>query len=217
MKISPSTTFSILTTVHVTLLVASIAGGSKLLEIGPFTFAATVISYAFTFLVTDVTSELFGKRAANTVVLNGFIGMILAFTFFQIVLHAPPSDSFELQEAYEEVFDVAWRFVFGGIVAYVVSQYLDVALYHKMRKITKGKYLWVRNNFSTLISQAVDTVIFITIAFYGRSDNLIHLYAGQYIVKLLIAFSDTFFIYGIVFWLRKKVTHDSRVEFPDKI
>ena len=89
----------------------------------------------------------------------------------------------------------------GSLVAYVVSQNWDVRVFHKLKEMTGGRHLWLRNNVSTMTSQALDTVIFITIAFYGVLP-VVPLIIGQYIVKLLIAALDTPFIYGL-HWARR--------------
>lgn len=185
------------------LLVVTNAIGAKLIEIGPFVASATVFVYAFSFLITDVVSEIYGKKAANLFVWYGFITVIIAVVLFQLALWAPVAPFFEAQESYEEVFASSWRVLVGGLVAYLVSQFNDVWVFHKVKKATGGKHLWLRNNVSTIGSQMIDTIIFITIAFYGVVPDLLSLMIGQYVIKLIIAVLDTPFIYLAVAFLRK--------------
>jgi hypothetical protein len=186
-----------------TLLVAAIAGGSKIVEVAGFNFAVTVIAYGFTYLMTDLTSEIFGKSYARKVVLIGFVSMVASVGFFHLAIVLPPAPFYGGQAAYEEVFGVAWRFVIGGIIAYVISQNLDVFLFHWLRRLTKGRGLWIRNNGSTLISQAVDTLVFVSIAFVGVAENVFDIFVGQYIVKIFLAVMDTIIIYMVVGVYRK--------------
>ena len=91
------------------------------------------------------------------------------------------------------------------MVAYLVSQHHDVLAFHLWKKFTKGKHLWLRNNASTMTSQAVDTVLFVTIAFIGTLDFsvLINMIMTQYVVKILIALVDTPLVYVLVSYVRR--------------
>lgn len=178
----------------VSILVASNAGGSKLIAIGSLTASATVISYALSFLITDVVSEVYGAKVAGKFVWVGFIGAILSVLFFMIAVELPPASFYTDQAAFEKVFGTTPRILIGGFTSFLISQLLDVRIFHYFKRLTKGKYLWLRNNASTLISQFIDSCIFITIAFYGVAD-LIPLILGQYLLKVVIAICDTPLVY----------------------
>ena len=111
------------------LLVAANAAGSKLIQVGPFAASATVFAYAFTFLITDVISEVFGKRAATTTVWTGFGAVVLGVLFFQVAILAPPASFYSSQEAFESVFTTTGRILIGGLSAYIISQLLDVHIF----------------------------------------------------------------------------------------
>jgi hypothetical protein len=102
-----------------------------------------------------------------------------------------------LASSFDAVYGFAPRVVAASMVAYLVSQHHDVWAYHFWKEKTGGKRLWLRNNASTAASQAIDTLIFITLAFYGLVPNsiLLQMMAGQYVIKILIAALDTPFIY----------------------
>ena len=189
------------------ILVAANAAGSKLIAVGSLAASATVFAYAISFLITDLTAELYGKRVANQFVTVGFLGVLLAAGFFRIAIIAPPASFYEQQAAFEAVFGTTWRLLLGGLVAYLISQFLDVYLYHRLRAATKGRHMWLRNNLSTWTSQFVDTSIFITVAFYGVVDQLWSLILGQYLIKLVIALADTPILYLLVHFLK-----DSRLD-----
>lgn len=187
------------------ILVAANAAGGKLIQVGPLAASATVFAYALTFLITDATAELYGKKIARLLVWTGFGAVLLAVAFFRIAMIAPPASFYENQEAFEAVFSTTSRLLAGGFIGYLVSQFLDVQLYHALGRLTKGKHMWLRNNGSTVVSQFVDTTLFITIAFVGVVESLWSLILGQYLIKIIIALLDTPILYLIVTLLRKRM------------
>lgn len=185
------------------VVVANIIAG-KIVEFGPFVVPAAVIVYASTFLITDILSEKWGKQEARKAVWAGFYANIVLVVAILIAISwaaAPFAKDFS--EQFASVLGLVPRVVLASMVAYLLSQHHDIFAFHFWKDKTGGKYLWLRNNASTMISQAIDTVIFITIAFYGITD-IVPLIIGQYVIKLIIAALDTFFMYGIV-WVMDKV------------
>ncbi|MBO8182763.1 MAG: queuosine precursor transporter [Archaeoglobus sp.] len=165
------------------------------LIVGP----AGVIVYASTFLVTDILTELYGKEYGKKAVITGFAANIVAIISILIALKWTPAPfvSAEFEQSFESVLGLAPRIVIASIIAYVISQTHDVYAFHFWKQKTRGRFLWFRNNASTMVSQLIDTVIFITIAFYGifGTDQILSLIVGQYILKLIIAAVDTPFMY----------------------
>ncbi len=176
---------------------------------------AGVLAYAVTFTVTDIIGEVYGKKPATTAVLVGFVTQLLipAYSIFASLLPTAPFQS-GIEDVLNRVLGVAPNIVLASLAAYIVSQNHDVWAFHFWKKMTKGRHLWLRNNASTAISQLIDTVIFIVLAFgvlpsviggIGIPWELIPAtIAGQYIVKLLIAFADTPFVYFGVYLLRQR-------------
>lgn len=185
------------------VVIANIIAG-KIVVFGPFTVPAAVIVYASTFLLTDILSEKWGKQQARKAVWAGFYAnVVLAISVLIAINWKTPPFAAEFSDKFSSVLGLVPRIVMASMVAYLLSQHHDIFAFHRWRERTKGKHLWLRNTASTAVSQAIDTVIFITIAFYGVMD-IVPLLIGQYVVKLLIAAMDTPFIYGIV-WLIDKV------------
>jgi len=221
-KISLNQLYLIFTTLFSVVLVLTNIIGVKLFQ-GPFnptTHALTtgIITYPVTFLLTDVVSEIWG---ANTMVIIGFLMSIVMLIFVQIAIHLPahpywvaPNNPFgfetstEYQNAFNSVFSVNGKLLFGSMLAYMVAQLLDVRLYHMWRRITNGKYLWIRNNGSTSISQLVDTLIVNSILFYWGFGwefwQGISVMVTIYLYKLLLAVLDTPLIYLVVAMIKKK-------------
>jgi hypothetical protein len=181
--------------IYSALLVAANAAGGKIIAVGSLAATATVFVYALTFLITDIVSDVYGKKAADKLVIYGFVSVLLAVGIYQFAIYAPPAPFFKNQSAYESVFGVTWRILVGALVAYLISQFLDIRIFHYIRAKTEGKHLWLRNIASTLFSQFIDTVIFATVAFYGVIDDLFSVILGQYLIKLVIALLDTPFAY----------------------
>jgi len=116
----------------------------------------------------------------------------------------PAADFWKGQSSFENVFDSTLRLTIAGLVAYLLSQFHDVWAFNFWKKLTKGKYLWLRNNASTIVSQAIDAVVFMTIAYYGVFP-VIPLIIGQYTGKLVLAILDTPVVYGIVYLARRNL------------
>ena len=182
--------------IFVGLVVMAQILANKIVLFGTFTLPAGVIVYATSFLVTDILCEFYGKKKALEAVWGGFLASILLVLAVKIAIAWPPAPFWPGQEAFQATLSMTERIVLGSLVAYLVSQNWDVRVFHKLKEMTGGRHLWLRNNVSTMTSQALDTVIFITIAFYGVLP-VVPLIVGQYIVKLLIAAMDTPFIYVV--------------------
>jgi uncharacterized integral membrane protein (TIGR00697 family) len=179
--------------------------------IGQVTLVMGILPYPITFLVTDLVSELYGKARANFLVFVGFVVSLLFLGIIQLAYAIPVShlqDAETIQGHFGAVFGQSVRAIFGSMVAYLVAQFLDVQIFHYLKKLTKGKHLWLRNNGSTLISQLVDTTLVTTILFYDNPDiSIPALIAAGYAFKLLVALIDTPLIYLGVY-LFEDVTSD---------
>lgn len=173
------------------LVVANVVTG-KLLDLGGLIVPGAFLLYAFTFLCTDIYNELYGRKEAQKLVNIGFVTSIFASIMILLTMYLPVYEgAAETQEAYEVLLGPNIRFVFASMVAYYLSQTLDVYVFDRIGKKTKGKHKWIRNNVSTLLSQLVDTAIFITIAFMGGPAPLLVMIGSQFLVKMFVAIADT--------------------------
>ena len=159
------------------------------------------VLYASIFLATDLLSEHWGKKEALKAVRIGFFVSIFFLIMSQLILKFIPSDYDFAHQSMATLFTLVPRIVLGSMVAYLVSQHLDVWLFNKIKEKTGDRMLWLRNNGSTWISQLVDSVIFTVIAFAGVYP-LFSLILFTYIIKVIVAVIDTPFIY-----LSKKIKH----------
>jgi len=171
--------------------------------VGLFSMVATLgnIMYGTLFLATDALNEKYGKKEANRAVYLGFFALIASTLIMQGALLFHPHDSDWAQPHLEAVFSIVFiRIVVGSLTAYISSQLLDVYIFDKIRKrFPSDKMLWVRNNGSTLLSQLIDTSIFVSIAFLGVMETpvFVSVFITTYLIKLLVALLDTPFIYLI--------------------
>jgi uncharacterized integral membrane protein (TIGR00697 family) len=183
--------------------------GPKLTIILGFQTSLGVIFYSGIFFATDLLSEKYGRAAAGRAVLIGFAISVIVVLMLSLALLFEPSDrpetaefSRRIQESFRAILDFTPRFVFGSLLAYLISQSLDVWLFHKIKELTRGRRLWLRNNGSTMLSQAVDTLIYSFIVWWGVVDLHTALQLGlvKYGFKLAIAAIDTPFIYWARSW-----------------
>ncbi len=189
-----------------TLLVVANIVAVKPLGLGDWVLPAGIIAYPFTFLVTDTLSEVYGRKAATRVVWLGFALSVLMVLLVYAAKILPGAGFWEGQDAFDTTLGSVPRIVLGSMVAFLVSQHNDVIVFHLVRRLTGGRHLWLRNNASTVVSQAIDTVIFIAIAFGGTvpAGTLLNMMATQYVVKVGIAVVDTPFVYALVGAIRRR-------------
>ncbi len=177
---------------------------SKIVVFGPFTVPAAVLVYSTTFLLTDFLSELYSEKEAIKAVFIGFISNIVLVVSIWIAVQWQAAPFWQGQAAFESIFGIVPRIVLGSMIAYIISQNLDVKIFMFLKN-KFPKHLWLRNNAGTMVSQFVDTLIFITIGFYGITPTniLVSLIIGQYIVKWIIAVVDTPFLYLVKYIYNK--------------
>jgi len=203
----------------VTLLVLTNIIGQKLFVWFDQTLTAGLITYPLTFLITDMVSEIYGKRRADRMVLMGFAMTLVMLVIVQISMALPASpiwastiatnmdDGVAMQNAWVASFGVGGWLVSGSMCAYLAAQLTDNWLFHFWRRVTNGKHLWIRNNGSTMISQLVDTFIVNSFLFYGAFGwefvAGLKVMAVIYLFKLGIAAADTPLCYLGIYALRR--------------
>ena len=190
-------------TIVISLLLANLQG-PKLTEIFGLQTSMAVILYSSIYFATDLLSERYGKEEATRAVMIGFLVSIVILLMTSLSLLYVPTTSSEAASLAENVhaatvtlFDYSPRFVMGSLLAYLVSQRVDVLIFHYLKRKTSGKHLWLRNNLSTMISQGLDTLVYGLIVWWGVVDffTAMTLAGSKYVFKVLIALIDTPFIY----------------------
>jgi len=177
---------------------------------GIYTFEISVgiLPYPITFLITDLISEVYGKKKANQVVTAGIFASFFSLLIVYVANEVPATEWSPVgNDMFTLVFGATVVAVFASMMAYLLAQYIDIHIFHFWKRITKGKHLWLRNNFSTFLSQFVDTftVLFLLCSFKKISWELFGaLLLSGFLFKVLVAALDTPFLYAGVYVLRKK-------------
>lgn len=177
-------------------------------DLGFIVIAATLgnIMYGTLFLVTDALGEKYGEKEARKAVYIGFFSLIATVLVMQVALLFEPNDFDFAQGSLETIFGFLPRLALGSLLAYAVSQMFDVYFFQKIKKATEGKYLWLRNNGSTIVSQLIDSIIFVPIAFApitllgaeGLPWFIVwEIFWTTYLIKVAVAALDTPFVYLI--------------------
>ena len=181
------------------LLLANILA-SKIIVVGGLVLPAAIILYPLTFLFTDVVAEVEGKKSASSLVMAGFYLSIFMVAVILAGRLLPPAGFWKHQEAYTAILGSTPRIVLASMIAYLISQNHDVWAFHWWRKKTAGRHLWLRNNLSTMVSQMIDSVLFIGVAFWGTVPpaTIGVMILSQYAVKVGIALLDTPICYLMV-------------------
>ena len=194
---------------------AVIAGNIQVLKTVDFFYspepvALGTILFASTFLCTDILSEYYGKEKARTNILIGFCAFLFMTLLMVLTIGFKPSEGDWVQESLSNVFTPMTRFFIASMIAYLISQYFDVWFFSYLKKITSEKYLWLRNNLSTIVSSLVDNTVFSIFAWILLNPepvsvyNVIMIYIfGTYFLRILIALLDTPFIYVAKFFIKK--------------
>lgn len=177
--------------------------GAKLFEI-----SVGILPYPITFLITDLISEIYGKKKANEVVVGGIFASFFAMALVYAANALPATSWSPVQDAmFSTVFGSTGIAVMASMSAYLLAQFFDIHIYHFWKKLTQGKHLWLRNNFSTFSSQFIDTfTVLILLCSFGEIgwDQFAGLLAASFLFKLLIAVIDTPLLYLGVHLFRKR-------------
>ena len=177
--------------------------GAKLFEI-----SVGILPYPITFLITDLISEIYGKKRANQVVIAGIFASVFSLLIILVSDYVPAINSSPVQDdLFSTVFGNSAIAVFASMTAYLFAQFIDIQIYHFWKRLTKGKHLWLRNNFSTWFSQFIDTfsILFLLCTFEILPwSSFKGLLISGFLFKVLVAALDTPFLYLGVYLFRKR-------------
>ena len=171
-----------------------------------FELSVGILPYPITFLVTDLISEIFGKKAANRVVVAGIFASFFSMGILLLAGVVPALPKSPIDEAtFNKVFALSPIAVLASMMAYLFAQFVDIRIYHFWKNLTKGRHLWLRNNFSTFASQFIDTFTVVgLLCIFGVLpwDTFLGLLISGVVFKILVALIDTPLLYLSVNWIR---------------
>ena len=173
-----------------------------------FELSVGILPYPITFLITDLISEIYGKKKANQVVIAGIFASFFSMGILWMANVVPALSNSPVDDAtFQTVFALSPVAVLASMMAYLGAQFVDIRLYHFWKKLTEGRMLWLRNNFSTFSSQFIDTFSVISLlSLFGvlEWDLFWGLVLSGFLFKVFIAVLDTPLLYLFVFLFRKK-------------
>lgn len=208
--------FDFLVALYIFCILTSELMGAKtfpIITIGTFTLNSSVSIFLFPliFTINDIIAEVFGKERTKSLIRSGLVIIVLLLIYSVLCVALPASTRFAgTESAYDTVFGVSIRFSIASLIAFISSEFLDVYVFTAMRKKFGAGKLWLRNNVSNFISQFVDTIVFMVIAFWaldkGLGNNLgfiVGLLLPYWGLKCLMSVIETPLVYAGVKWLKK--------------
>ncbi|MDD2440100.1 MAG: queuosine precursor transporter [Methanosarcinaceae archaeon] len=180
--------------------------GSKVISFFGFVSSVGIFSYPLTFLITDIIEEVRGREVSKMFLHSGLIALCISALFVFISTNFPPAAFYQGNEAYKSVFSNSLRVILASIIAFLAAQSHDLWAFNFWKQKTGGKYLWLRNNLSTIFSQLIDSLVFMFIAFYHQtpeftSYRIFQMILPYWAIKIFFALLDTPFVYLGVRWL----------------
>jgi queuosine precursor transporter len=196
-----------LSATFVAALITSDLIGGKFFRVAGIDLSVGMIPFPLTFLLTDIVNEFYGAQGARRLTYLGLGMAIFVFTLINIAIVLPTSPESPMAgEAFRSVFGWSSRLYVASLSAYLIGQLLDISVFHALRKVTGHRFLWLRATGSTVVSQAIDTLVVNFILLTGTKSMAFIMTTARnsYVVKLAIAIGLTPLIYaGHAFFRRR--------------
>lgn len=199
------------------LVCSNLIGPAKVTQIdapllGTLTFGAGVLFFPISFIFGDILTEVYGYAASRRVIWAGFAGLAFASLMAWMIVALPPAPFWENQHEYEVAFGSTWRISLAGLVAFAVGEFVNSFVMAKMKVQSAGRHLWQRTVTSTVFGEAVDTVLFVPLAFWNTgiipNDKIPLIIVAQVISKILVEVAFTPVTYKIVAFLKRAENED---------
>jgi queuosine precursor transporter len=187
------------------LLLSNLIGAAKLATLGGYTFGAGILFFPLGYVIGDVLTEVYGYAHARRCIWVGFSALVFMAFMSWVVVSLPPAAGWDGQAAYESVFGQVPRIVMASIVAFWAGEFVNSFVLARMKVLTQGRHLWMRTIGSTVVGQAVDSVIFYPLAFAGvwSTSQVITVMFTNWALKVLWEALLTPVTYVVVGWLKR--------------
>lgn len=201
----------------VVLVCSNIIGPGKITEVhvpllGALTFGAGIMFFPISFIFGDILTEVYGYAASRRVIWTGFICLAFASLMAWVIVALPPAPEWHDQAAYQSVFGSTARIAIASLVSFVAGEFVNSFVLAKMKILTRGRWLWSRTIGSTIFGEAVDTILFFPLAFYGSGEfpdaTMPQIVLAQFTAKLLVEVAFTPVTYKIVAFLKRAENED---------
>lgn len=206
-KKTVSQLFMVIAVIYITcLLLSNLIAGKMWAITSNITLPAAVILFPITYIFGDIFTEVYGFKNARTIIWLGFGCSFFAVAIYLITIALPHPGFWENQDAYAIVMGTTPRVALASFTCYLFGEFSNSMILSKLKVVTKGERLWVRTILSTLVGEGFDSVIFITISFWGTMDNgtVLQMILFQYLFKVCYEILFTPVTYTVVKWLKKK-------------
>jgi len=196
----------IITASFVAVLLISNIASTKIIDLGPFTFDGGTILFPLAYIFGDILTEVYGFRRARRVIWIGVAWAAVAAGTFALVDALPAASGYELEASFGAILGQTPQIVAGSLAAILVGEFANGAMMARIRVATAGRMLWLRTISSTVVGQALDTAIFLLIAFGGvlSSATLWDVFASNYVFKVGVEVALTPLTYLAVRWLKRR-------------
>ena len=201
----------------VVLVCSNLIGPGKITQInapivGTLTFGAGIMFFPISFIFGDILTEVYGYAASRRVIWAGFAGLAFASLMAWVIVALPPAPEWHDQTAYQSVFGSTGRIALASLVSFVVGEFVNSFVLAKMKILTQGRWLWSRTIGSTIFGEAVDSILFFPLAFYGSGEfpdaMLPKIIVAQFTAKVLVEVAFTPLMYKIVAFLKRAEHED---------
>ncbi len=209
-NIGYSNLFLMISVIFVTCLLLSNLIAGKLICVFGITLPAAVILFPITYILSDIFTEVYGFQRSRQIIWLGFACNVFAVLVYEATIALPYPDFWANQGAYAAVLGTTPRILVASLVGYLFGEFSNSIILSRMKVLTRGKWLWTRTISSSVVGQAFDTVIFITISFLGTYANnvILQMILFQYLWKLCYEIILTPATYAIVKWMKHKENND---------
>ena len=201
--------FVIITAIFVTCLLTANIVGVKVVSLGLFILPAAVAIFPLSYILGDILTEVYGYRWARKVIWLGFLCNLIFVIFAWVAQVLPPAPFWEWQEAYESILGYTPRLLIASFCGYFVGEFANSFVLAKMKLLTRGRWLWSRTIGSTIVGQGLDTLIFVTGAYFGTPFFVPIMILYHWLTKIGIEAVATPFTYTVVNFLKKKEAIDT--------
>jgi len=190
------------------IIVVNLAGAKTSTIFGSINFSVGLVLFPLTFFIMDAVSEVFGRKKSQEFLYISLICQVVVLIFILFAVNIPPSSRFaEYDDSYTATFGTSVRLILASLAAYFLSQIGEIFTFFFIKEKTKEKFLWLRSDISTTISQAIDTFVFMYLAFYLLTPRydfwfVFSISWPYYLLKLALAWAGTPVVYLLVWWLK---------------
>lgn len=199
-----------ITALFVAVLLISNIASSKIVLLGPFTFDGGTLLFPLSYIFGDILTEVYGYSRSRKVIWLGFVCAVTLSVTLMVVGALPPAPDWPYNDAYAQILGQTPRIVVASLVAYFSGEFANAFILAKMKIATEGRWLWSRTIGSTLVGQALDTILFVLIAFVGvlPASLLPPLLISNYLFKCGIEIVFTPVTYRLTYWLKQQEHED---------